>query len=228
MSTLSEYLSFAEQHPTLFENPPSASFTLIFDEDEIRQIEAEVGEKLARRGLSTEMAQVGIVFQDQYILLLRDAVRLPDGSVDTCLRLVEEQGKVPGVFVFPLYKGQVALIRHFRHDLRDWHLEIPGGFGLVGMSSKESALREIEEEIEAKVARLVPLGRVHPDTGSGADYMELFFAEIESYGTLEKQEGIDELLLIPLEEFEQMVDMGNITNIFILTAYARARLQGLL
>ena len=228
MSTLSEYFSIAKQHPDLFENPPSASFILILGEDEIHQIEAEVGEKLAREGLSAAMAQVGVAFQDQYILLLRDAVRFPEGSVDTCLRLVEEQGKVPGVCVLPLYKGQVALIRHFRHELRDWHLEIPGGFGLSGMSSGDSALREIEEEIEAKVARLVPLGRVHPDTGSGADYIELFFAEIESYGALEKQEGIDELLLIPLVEFERMVGAGDITDICVLVAYAHAKLQGLL
>jgi len=228
MSTLSEYLSFVEQHPALFENPASASFTLIFEEDEIRQIQEEVGEKLISQGLTAAMAQVGIAFRDQYLLLLRDAVRLPDGSVDTLLRMVDEKEHVPGVFVFPVYKGQVVLIRHFRHELRDWHLEIPGGFGLAGMSSGQSALRELEEEIEAKVLRLLPLGRVHPDTSTGADYVELFFAEIESYGSLELQEGIDELLLLPLPEFEQMVAVGDITSIFILVAYARAKLQGLI
>ena len=65
--------------------------------------------------------------------------------------------------VLPFYRGQVLLVRHFRHKLRTWDLEIIQGFGMPGLSSEECARRELKEEIEATASRLVSLGRVHPD-----------------------------------------------------------------
>lgn len=168
-----------------------------------------------------------IVFEDRYGYIFRDAVRFRNGELGTYIRFVSREDDTSGVVVLPLHQGNVVLIRHFRHESRDWQLEIPGGFGLAGVASEESALRELEEEIEANVACLVSLGRIHPDTGSGAGAFDLFFAEIQSYGALEKQEGIDELLLVPVSDFEQMMNAGEITSLVALAAYARAKLHGL-
>src|SRR5437667_3350310 len=149
MNTLEEYLSFARDHPAIFTNPPSAGTTIILDAAEIRQIETTVGQRLEEQGFPREWAQVGIAYRDQYVLLLRDAVCLPDGSVDLSIRSVDNGKEVPGVFVLPVHQKSVLLIRHFRHETRSWHLEIPGGFGMPGMSSGDSAQRELKEEIGA-------------------------------------------------------------------------------
>jgi len=170
---------------------------------------------------------VGIVYQDQYVQLLRDAVRFPDGSLGVCTRWGGEQG-TPGVAVLPFYQGQVLLIRHFRHELRTWDLEVIQGFGIPGLSSEECARKELEEEIGATASRLVPLGRVYPDTVWGADYVALFYAEVESYGELEAQEGITDLLLTSVSELERLIREREVTNVFLLVAYSRAKLQGLL
>ncbi len=69
---------------------------------------------------------------------------------------------------------------------------------------------------------------MHPDTVWGADYVELVYADVESYGELEAQEGITELLPTSVSELERMVREREVTNVFLLVAYTRAKLQGLL
>ena len=121
---LEEYLALAKQYPTLFVNPPSGRFTIILDRDEIHQVEEEVVQRLAAQGFPAEWARVGIVYRDQYVLLVRDAVRLPDGSADTHIRSVSSATEVPGVFILPVHQGHILLIRHFRHETRTWRLEM--------------------------------------------------------------------------------------------------------
>ena len=226
MTTLADYLAFAKTRPALFVNPPEAGFTILLDEAYIRKTELQMTQWLQAKGLPTEWAQVGIVYRDQYTMLLRDAVRFPNGVLGTYIRMIGDE--TPGVIVFPLYKGQVLLIRHFRHATRTWHLEIPRGFGTEGLTNEENARKELEEEIGARLSRLVSLGRTYPNAGMTAEYAELFFAEVESYGDVEIYEGITELLPTSVAEFERMVRDNEIEDGFTLTAYTLARAKGLL
>jgi ADP-ribose pyrophosphatase len=226
MSTLEDYFAFAKAHPALFVNPPGAGFTILLDEAEIREAESQMAQWLKAKGLPTDWARVGIAFQDQYAMILRDAVRFPNGALGTYIRMVGDG--TPGVIVLPVYWGQVLLIRHFRHATRTWHIEIPRGFGKKGLSNEENARRELEEEIGATICRLVSLGRVYPDTGALSEYNDFFYAEVESYGELEADEAIVELLPTSLSEFERMIRENEMTDGFTLTAYALAKAQGLL
>jgi ADP-ribose pyrophosphatase len=228
MSTLADYLAFAKAHPALFVNPPQDGITILSDEDEIQEAERQEARRLEKQGLPAEWAKVGIAYRDQYVLLLRDAVRFPDGSLGTYIRSVDEDEHAPGVVVLPLHQGHILLIRHFRHEKRDWQLEIPQGFGMPGLSSEESIRIELKEEIDATVSHLMPLGQVHLDTRSGANRVELFFAEIDSYGDVELQEGITELLPTPVAEVERMIREQEIDNVFLLVTFARAKLNGLI
>lgn len=226
MSTLEDYLAFAKAHPALFVNPPGGGFTILLEEADIHEAESQKAQWLEAKGLPTEWAQVGIAFQDQYAMILRDAVRFPNGVRGTYIRMVG--GGTPGVIVLPIYQDQVLLIRHFRHATRTWHIEIPRGFGTEGLSSEENAHKELEEEIGATISRLVSLGRVYPDTGAVSEYNDFFYAKVESYGELEADEGIIELLPTALPEFERMIRENEMTDGFTLTAYALAKAKGLL
>jgi ADP-ribose pyrophosphatase len=228
LSKLEEYLAFAKAHPALFENPSAEGITILLDEAEIQQVEAQVAQWLEAKGKPTDSAQVGIICQDQYIRYLRDAVLFPGGSMGVYSRLVDPENAVPGVIVLPIYQEQVLLIRHFRHATRAWHLEIPRGFGTKGLTSEENAERELEEEIGAKPSRLISLGQIYPNSGMTSECDELFFAEIESYGKVEIEEAITDLLPTPVSEFERMIRDNEIADGFTLAAYARAKLQGLL
>lgn len=228
MSTLEDYLDFAKAHSALFENPSTDNITILLDETEIREVEAQMARSLEAKGLSADLAQVGIIYQDQYICYLRDAVRFPGGTMSTYSRLVNPENSVPGVVILPVCQEQVLLIRHFRHATRTWHLEIPRGFGTKGLSNEENARRELEEEIEAIPLRMVSLGQVYPNTGMTSACDELFFAEVESYGNAEIEEAITEILPTPVSEFERMIRDNEISDGFTLAAYTRAKLKGLL
>ena len=83
MSTREEYFAFAETHPNLFANPPGAGFVILLHENEIREAEAIMSQWLKSQKLPIEWAQVGIAYQDQYRMILRDAVRFPNGLAGT-------------------------------------------------------------------------------------------------------------------------------------------------
>ncbi len=228
MSTLADYLAFAKAHPALFANPSEGGIAILLDEVEIREAETKMAQLLESKGMPAEWARVGIALQDQYVFMLRDAVRFPGGFLGTYFRLISEEDDPHGVAVLPYYQQQVLLIRHFRHATRTWHLEIPRGFGTKGLSSEENARRELEEEIGATISRLFSLGQTYPNTGMTSECDELFFAEVESYGDVDTQEAITELLPTSVPEFERMISDNEITDGFTLAAYARAKLKGLL
>lgn len=228
MSTLDDYLAFARTHPSLFSNPPQGGFEILLGKAEIGEVEAQTAQRLAAKGLPMEWAQVGIAYRDQYLFILRDAVRFPGGFLGSYIRIVGEKDKAPGVVVLPLYQGKVLLLRHFRHATRTWHLELPRGFGMKGLSSEEMALRELQEEIGGTSIRLISLGQIHPDTGMTSECDELFFAEVESYSNAEEFEGIIEILPTAAPELERLIRENEITDGFTIAAYTRAKLRGLL
>jgi len=226
MSILEGYFAFAQAHPELFVNPPEAGIEILLDEADMQEAESQMAQSLKAKGMPTEWARVGIAFQDQYAMILRDAVRFPTGSLGTYIRIV---GKgTPGVIIFPIYQKQILLIRHFRHATRTWHIEIPRGFGIKNLSSEESARRELQEEIGATISGLVLLGRVYPDAGILSKCNDFFIAGVESYGVVEASEAISEILPTPVPEFERMLCKNEITDGFTITAYAFAKAQGLL
>lgn len=227
MSTLADYLDFARIRPELFVNPHDGGFTILLDEHEIREAESQVAGQLEASGRPTTWACVGIVYQDQYVMALRDAVRFPDGSLGTYIRFVDQYPGILGVAILPRYQEQFLLIRHFRHATRSWHLEIPRGFGIETLS-EENARRELKEETGATAVRLVSLGLTYPDTGMSSSHVALFYAEIEYFGQPEVVEAISNLLPTSLPDFERMIRENEITDGFTLAAYARAKASGLL
>ncbi|MGW8889995.1 NUDIX hydrolase [Streptomyces sp. NPDC055749] len=167
----------------------------------------------------------GVLHEDPYILLVRDPVRFPDGSEGTYIRSLtptREQGCV----ILPLLAGDVVLIEHFRHATRSWHWEVPRGAGTAGLSDEENAAKELLEEIGAVPDEMIPLGAVHPDTGTTGDRVALFAARISGTGPLDRAEGIRRCLTVPFAEAEAMVGDGRITDAYTIVVLTRARLAG--
>lgn len=227
MSDLEQYFALVQKHPEMFVNPPGGEITVLLNRDDIREVEELAREYYLANGLPPEWATVGIAYQDNYLLVLRDAVRFPDGTRWTYFRLVDDDG-TQGVITLPIYNGQVLLTRHFRHATRKWHIEIPRGFGNKGLSNEENARRELIEETSATITRMVSLGQAYPNTGAGSECNEFFYAEISSYGAVDPREGISELLLVTIPEFENLLRDGTIDDEFTIVAYTRAKLRGLL
>jgi ADP-ribose pyrophosphatase len=232
VNDLEGYLDFAARNPEMFINPDGAVFTILLDREAIHQVEDEMEARLKEQGVSGEDAhiwsRVGFVFQDQYLRIARDAVRFPDGSLGTYIRILDDGNPTPGVIILPIYEGKVVLVNHFRHATRRWHLEIPRGFGHPNATPEESARAELAEEIGGDPVEMISLGAFEPDAGASIERDELFFAELRSYGMPDEHEAINEIRLVPVAEFEAMLRDGIITDGFTLAAYARAKLRSLL
>jgi ADP-ribose pyrophosphatase len=222
---LAEYLEFAIARPELFDNP-QGGVRIILDPAEIVAVEEAVACDLKRRGLPADWASVGIVFQDPWIFVLRDAVEFPDGSRRTYARVVNRIGN--GAGALPVLEGRIVLVRHFRHAVRRWLLEVPRGGIEPGATAEETARRETQEELGARVGKLLHLGFLHGSTnlyGSGA---HLFFAEIESVGSPQIEEGITAIEQLTPKEFEARLLAGEIRDSFTVAAYTHAKLRGLI
>lgn len=227
MADFQRYLGFARRYPQRFTNVPGG-IEILFAPDQIAEAEGIIAEKLERAGLPREWAQVGVAFQDQYLLILRDAVRFPNGSLGTHIRMTSLEDDVPGVVMLPIFQGNVILEKHYRHGPRSWLFEIPRGFGEPGLTPEQNAHRELEEEIGAKISRIEPLGIYHQNSSMIGGYDCLFYTELETLGDFDQAEGIAALLQVPIAEFERMIADNEITDGFTLAVYARAKARHLL
>lgn len=227
MNKLIQYLEFAQAYPAMFTNL-EGEITILLEQDEIRNVEAIAAQRLKQKQLPTEWAEVGIVYTDQYQFILRDAVRFPNGELGTYIRIIQPPKSSRGVVILPVYQDKVLLIRHFRHATRNWHIEIPRGFGEQDLSSQENAERELIEEISTKPLHLISIGEMHVNTGITSQCVDIFYTQIESIGKPDYAEGIKSYLLVEVLELERMIRDREITDSFTIAAYTQAKLHRLL
>jgi ADP-ribose pyrophosphatase len=228
------YSQVMNKWPQLFENLPDARYEILSDPSLVADAESEERNRLQARGLPGSWSQTGVVYEDPYLFILRDAVRRPDGSLGTYARTLPASGAA-GAVVLPLLEGMIVLLRHFRHATRKWHLEIPRGFGEVGVSAAEQARQELREEIEAEADNLIHLGAFHSNTGIASDQVELFLAEISALGSPQTAEGIEAIEVRTPYQVAQLIHgdgtddpLRTITDSFTIGAFTRAWVRGLL
>lgn len=221
------YRELRVRRPELFENPPDAVVEILDEPGLVAAAERAKAAALRVRGLPEEWSRTGVVYQDEYLTLLRDPVRFPGGALGTYIRALPSSG-AEGVVLLPVLDGAIVLVEHFRHATRRWHLEAPRGFGERGVPADEQAARELREEIGAEPVRLVDLGLLHPDTGTSTDEVRLYLAEIAEVGALGVEEGIRAVRTCPAGQVGELIRDGVITDGFTIAAWTRASLRGLL
>lgn len=170
----------------------------------------------------------GVVYQDRYIIVIRDRVRFADGSTGSYLRIATAS-TTPGVVILPTIGDHIVLVRHFRHATGRWHWEAPRGFGDgVDADPASSARRELLEELGVNAESVTSLGTVYPDSGlfSAANY--LYLARITKIGLLETHEAIDDAQQFTMTQFDAMIRTGEMTDGFTIAAVAAARARSLL
>ena len=223
---LSAYLELLRVRPELAINPPGG-IEILTDPVLIAQAEQE-----SRRGSPAgdrpEWSSVGIAYEDRYIMVVRDAVRFPDGRLGTYQRTLSKPWPVAGVAVLPILDGKILLIRHFRHATRSFSWEAPRGFIDGTESCEQAAERELREEIGARELRFVALGSVHPNNGLSAETVCLLLAEVKVVGEPARAEAIDSIRHLTPAELQALVARDEITDSFTLALVARARARGLL
>ena len=100
-------------------------------------------------------------YQRGRLILREDAWRLPDGR--EVVYPVLAVGVTVGILPF-LDDRHVVLVRQYRHLLRNWSWELPGGGARAKETPLAAAQRELREEGGYRAERFVLLTRFHPST----------------------------------------------------------------
>jgi ADP-ribose pyrophosphatase len=220
------YRQLIETQPELFSRP-EGGITILLDEAAITAASKVVAARNRARGLPAASASVGVLVEDAYILVLRDAVRFPDGSLGTHNRVIYANGS-RGVGVLPLFEGRIVLLRVFRHAIGRFLLEIPRGSVEAGDGLEDTVLREIAEEVGGQVTNATHLGRAFCDTSLSSAGLDYFVAELSRVGKPQLAEGIFEIVQVTPARFTEMLLAGEIEDAHAVNAFCLARLKGLL
>jgi ADP-ribose pyrophosphatase len=226
---MKNYLELMSLRPDLFSND-SAYIRIVSDEQEILKWQEQKQKELMQSGKPLRWADIGIVLDDPYIVVLRDLVEFPDGFRGGYFRLINRADLKGGQGVVVLLEmdGKYLLLHQYRHPTRSWGYEVPRGFGEPGVAAEEQAKNEVQEEVGGEIAKLIDLGIYYNNTGLEGNKVKLFYAKLKFIGQPAQEEGIESFLWVSLIELEEMIANAKITDGFTIATYTRAKLRGLL
>ena len=224
LTNYDRYLAYLASDPALTRNLKGNTYTLVTEPQAALAIALETQGQRCDAGISSDDVRIGLLVQDPYTTLLRDAVRFPDGSPGLYNRVIVP----PGVVVLPILGNSVVMIRQFRHATRDWRLEIPRGISDGPPHIERDVRRELQEEIGADTERVIEMGPIYTSTGMTSEIMYLAVAHIRNTGSPGPEETISDVVRMPITEFEQGIGDGTIADGLALATFARARVRGLI
>jgi ADP-ribose pyrophosphatase len=224
---LTRYLEIARERPERFENPKGEIYEILLDPERIAHAQSEARRVRVRDGMPADDLRVGVLAEDPYLLVVRDAVKFADGTYGLYNRLMVPSGAA----ILPVNNfdgGRIVLLDRFRHGTRAWHLEIPRGSFSGEGTHEDEARRELQEEIGAGVVEMIDLGLLHSTTGCLDEMHHLYMARVDGVGVPDRHEAIVALRTFSVEETAAKISDGTITDGPTLAAFLRARLRGYL
>lgn len=168
---------------------------------------------------------------DGYQKVYVDQITAPDGSVLS--REVVQTDDV--VAVVPIYDdGMVVLIRHYRHPVGTYLLEIPAGkLDVDGEDPTDAAQRELAEEVGLRARDLDELTTIENSAGMTNERTTIYVgrglteAPRPAGFTLTGEEADMEIVRMPLEAAVAAVHAGTISDaktvVGLLLAAGRTR-----
>jgi ADP-ribose pyrophosphatase len=177
--------------------------------------------------------EIGIVFEDEYILITRDPVIFPSGHMDTYLRIFEKAGfdGPVGVVILPVCNGLILLRKNFRHATRRWELELPRGLRDKGLKITDALYQEITEEVGLKVRKFFEIGEINGNTGLLVDTAKAYWVSLEFGNPApkpERSEALGQFVLVNPPNLLNKIKNGEIRDGFTLSVLQLAQAHGLL
>lgn len=154
-----------------------------------------------------------VVFQGHIFKVSLDQVRMPGGDVVERERI--SHGGAVGIV--PLTsKGQVLLVRQYRHAVRRHLLEIPAGKLDAGEDPESCARRELLEEVGATAGELAGLATFYNSPGYSSELFHLYTAMVSDELGAPQPDGHEEedmeVVPVSLDEALALVDNGTICD----------------
>ncbi|MFB9136626.1 NUDIX hydrolase [Vibrio olivae] len=159
------------------------------------------------------------------ISLVEEHVELPNGQNITHTTIVHPGAAV----ILPITQsGDILLINQYRPSLKKWLLELPAGTIEENETPEVCAQRELEEETGYQAGRFTSLGQVTPLAGFCDEIQHLFVANdlaLRNQRQCDDDEVI-EVLTLSVEELEQKIIDGEISDTKTIACLGKARLCG--
>jgi ADP-ribose pyrophosphatase len=231
MGDLKTYLFLLDRFPSLFENPSeNGVINIITDLESIKKLETIEKEKLRRQGLPERWMDIGVLSEDQWFYVVRDLVRFPNGQIGGYLRKINRKSVEGGygVVIIVIQKGKVLLLKRFCHADRQWYWEFPRGFGEPGLTAEENAYKELQEEINADPRTLKKISVVENPDGNGG--IAFFYAELpdDAKLNLDEGEGFNDIRFVSVNELENELISGKITDYYSIRSYLLTKIADIL
>lgn len=161
------------------------------------------------------------------ISLVQEDVTLPTGKSIEHTTIVHPGAAV----ILPITEqGDIILINQFRPSLKKWLLELPAGTLEKGELPAECAHRELEEETGYSTSELITLGQVTPLAGFCDEIQHLFVAkQLSRTARLScDDDEVIEVVTLSIQELEQKIITGQITDSKTIACLSKAKLCGYL
>lgn len=153
------------------------------------------------------------VYNNEYITLYNDRVKFPCGQEGRYIR-TRNAGEY-GVCIMPVdNRGNILLIRQFRHAPRRWMWEIPKGFGELGLTPIECAKKELKEETGYTTDQWEHLLTWRGDTEKGNYLFRAVLDEVnKGEQDLEGGEAISEVSWFSQKEMINLINSGEMLDV---------------
>lgn len=224
-----EYFELIKQRKELFINQEDYPIQILINEKDIKECE------------KTIQNEIGIVYHDKYLYLIRDAIKFQNGEYGSYLRFINEVDSNNSIVVLPIIynkndkKTYILLEKHFRHASRQYLYEFPRGFGNSNLSVEENVLNELEEEIGLNNHTFIKnIGKIYPDSGLFEKYVNVYIVEYQLnknefiFNTNDDYEGITEFKVISKEKLFELIASNKITDGFTLSTIMLAISKGII
>jgi ADP-ribose pyrophosphatase len=108
-------------------------------------------------------------------------------------------------------KGEVVLVKQYRHGICDVLWEFPGGVVEDDEDPMEGAKRELLEETGYQATDLIPIGRLYPNPALQTNTLHCFLAlDVQKVAEQNLDAGEDiEVELAPLNQLIEMAKRGD-------------------
>ncbi|ADE57139.1 MULTISPECIES: NUDIX hydrolase [Aminobacterium] len=151
-----------------------------------------------------------VVYRGKILDLRVDNVRLSSGK-RVVREVVEHE---PAVAVIPLTSDkEVLLVKQFRYALEQKILEIPAGIVEEGETFKDTAIRELQEEIGYYPGELMEIGRFFTSPGFSDEVLVIFLALDLCPSSLE-QDDDEEIVVetVSVDDIPRLLKDGSIRD----------------
>ena len=160
-------------------------------------------------------------------ITLKHRLFLGDWSSEIKRELLVREEAV-GVLLFDPKRDEIVLVRQFRVGLVDkgdspWVLELVAGMVEVGEELVEVALREVREESNAEVSKLIKICDYFSSPGISSEKVRLYLGIVASedmggvYGLENENEDI-EVVVMPYEDAIKGMKKGYLANAMSIIA----------